>query len=113
MNQHGYEQEEDYSHNDKIDAETNRELSAVYRRMNFIVRLYNSALLRVLTLEEENRKLKETQMIQGNDIKNIKESLGEIADNTKWTRRALYNAILVAGIGAVVTMGIWLVQRGF
>ena len=113
MNQHGYEQEEEYSHNDKIDAETNRELSNVYRRMNFIVRLYNSALLRVLTLEEENRKLKQLQHDQGKDIEIIKNTLGNIEDNTKWTRRTITQALIVAGLGAVSAFVMFLAQRGF
>ncbi len=113
MNQHGYEQEEDYAGNDKIDAETNRELSAVYRRMNFIVRLYNSALMRIFTLEEENRNLKQLQKDQGKDIEIIKNTLGNIEDNTKWTRRTITQALIVAGLGAVSAFVTFLVQRGF
>lgn len=110
---HAQEDEVQYRPNDKIDAEVNGELSDVYRRMNFIVRLYNVALIRISDLEEENRKLKQTQELQGQDINHIKETLGDISDNTKWTRRTITQALIVAGLGAVSAFVMFLIQRGF
>lgn len=110
---HAPEEEEHYTPNDKLDSETNRELVAVYRRMNIFVRLYNAAWVRIADLEKENSKLKQQLSNQGKDIELIKNTLGNIEDNTKWTRRTITQALLVAGLGAVSAFVTFLVQRGF
>lgn len=110
---HAAEDEAQYAGNDKLDPETNRELHSVYQRMNIFVRWYNIAMVRIMDLEEENRKLKETISKQGSDIEVIKGTLGNIQDDTKWTRRTITQALLVAGVGAVISFVTFLVQRGF
>lgn len=51
--------------------------------------------------DELIRKGREQQILDGHDIKNLKEGMEEIKDNTKWTRRAIANACIVAIISGV------------
>lgn len=106
-------EEEVYEGNDKLDPETNREISTIYRRMNFIVRLYNNAVFRIMTLETENRELKRVQELQGQDIKHITDKLDNIDENTKWTNRAIKQGLIGGFITAVVGFVLFMIQRGF
>lgn len=49
-------------------------------------------------------ELKKQQIINDHDIKNLKEDIQEIKDDTKWTRRAITNSFIVALVGGSVAI---------
>lgn len=49
-------------------------------------------------------KLERITDIHDRDIKDIKETLKEIKDDTKWLRRSITNALIVALIGGAVAI---------
>ena len=56
-------------------------------------------------LDEHDQSIKEIhdqQLLDGHDIKKSNEGIQEIKDDTKWTRRAITNAFIVAIIGGAV-----------
>nr|WP_206761161.1 hemolysin XhlA family protein [Cytobacillus firmus] len=54
--------------------------------------------------QEEISKLKQITDFHERDIKDIKETLREIKDDTKWLRRSITNALIVALIGGAVAI---------
>lgn len=50
------------------------------------------------------QQIRDQQLLDGHDIKNLKEDIKEIKDDTKWTRRAISNAFIVAVIGGAVAI---------
>ncbi|MDD9312628.1 hemolysin XhlA family protein [Cytobacillus firmus] len=54
--------------------------------------------------QEEITKLKQITDFHERDIKDIKETLREIKDDTKWLRRSITNALIVALIGGAVAI---------
>jgi argininosuccinate lyase len=50
------------------------------------------------------RRLQEKEIIQDQQIKGIQETLRDIKDDTKWLRRAITNALIVALIGGAVAI---------
>jgi Haemolysin XhlA len=54
--------------------------------------------------------------VMESDIKNVKEDIGSIKDDTKWLRRAITNALIVGGItligGVITTVIIFLMKGG-
>lgn len=110
---HAQEDEENYTPNTKLDDETNREFTHVYHRLNWFVKLYNLAMLRILDLEEENRNLKQGQMNLETEMRHIRETLGTIHENTKWTSRAVKQGLIGGMITATFAFILFLIQRGF
>ena len=47
------------------------------------------------------QQIRDQQLLDGHDIKNLKEDIKEIKDDTKWTRRAITNAFIVGIIGGI------------
>lgn len=45
------------------------------------------------------QQIRDQQLIDGHDIRNLKADIKEIKDDTKWTRRAITNAFIVGLIG--------------
>ena len=56
------------------------------------------------------KQIERQQIADGIDIKNLKEDIKEIKDDTKWTRRAITNACIVAVIGGVIGLFFFLLQ---
>ncbi|MGV3267069.1 MULTISPECIES: hemolysin XhlA family protein [Cytobacillus] len=54
--------------------------------------------------QEEITKLKQITDFHERDIKDIKETLREIKDDTKWLRRSITNALIVAIISGAVAI---------
>lgn len=54
--------------------------------------------------KEEIDKLKRVTDFHERDIKDIKETLRDIKDDTKWVRRSITNAIIVALISGAVAI---------
>jgi chromosome segregation ATPase len=54
--------------------------------------------------KEEIEKLKQVTAFHERDIKDIKETLRDIKEDTKWLRRSITNAIIVAAIGGVIAI---------
>jgi archaellum component FlaC len=54
----------------------------------------------------ENRvtKLEHEQLSQKKDVEYLKQDLNEIKENTKWLRRAVTNAFVVASVGGAVAI---------
>ena len=53
--------------------------------------------------------------VMESDIKNVKEDIGSIKDDTKWLRRAITNALIVGGITlsvGVVSAVILFIMKG-
>jgi ATP-dependent helicase/DNAse subunit B len=50
------------------------------------------------------QKLEQEVLLQGKDLEYVKQDLGEIKENTKWLRRAVTNAFIVALIGGAVAI---------
>lgn len=54
--------------------------------------------------------------VMESDIKNVKEDIGSIKDDTKWLRRAITNALIAGGItlfvGVVSTVIIFVMKGG-
>lgn len=50
------------------------------------------------------QQIRDQQLLDGHDIKNLKEDIKEIKDDTKWTRRAITNSFIVAIIGGAVAV---------
>ncbi|KQL37114.1 hemolysin XhlA family protein [Psychrobacillus sp. FJAT-21963] len=50
------------------------------------------------------QQIRDQQLLDGHDIKNLKEDIKEIKDDTKWTRRAITNAFIVGIIGGAVAL---------
>lgn len=50
------------------------------------------------------QKLEQEVLLQGKDLEYVKQDLGEIKENTKWLRRAVTNAFIVALIGGSVAI---------
>jgi hypothetical protein len=53
--------------------------------------------------------------VMESDIKNVKEDIGSIKDDTKWLRRAITNALIVGGIalfGGIISTVIVFILRG-
>ncbi|MEW9503421.1 hemolysin XhlA family protein [Jeotgalibacillus marinus] len=50
------------------------------------------------------QEVKDQQLIDGHDIKNLKEGIQEIKDDIKWTRRAITNSFIVALVGGSVAI---------
>lgn len=50
------------------------------------------------------QQIRDQQLLDGHDIKNLKEDIKEIKDDTKWTRRAITNAFIVGVIGGAVAI---------
>jgi len=48
------------------------------------------------------QQVRDQQLLDGHDIKNLKEDIKEIKDDTKWTRRAITNAFIVGLIGGAI-----------
>ncbi|PAQ15084.1 hemolysin activation protein [Bacillaceae bacterium SAOS 7] len=57
---------------------------------------------RVQTLEKNMVEVKERLAVAESDIKNVKEDISSIKDDTTWLRRAITNAFIVATISGVV-----------
>jgi hypothetical protein len=55
-------------------------------------------------MKEDVRRVQDKQLLQDQEIKGIKEDLKEIKDDTKWLRRAIMNAFIVALIGGAVAI---------
>lgn len=55
-------------------------------------------------LKDEIDKLKQTVAFHDRDIHDIKEALKEIKEDTKWLRRSITNAIIVALITGAVAI---------
>ncbi|MCK6203921.1 hemolysin XhlA family protein [Bacillus infantis] len=55
-------------------------------------------------LKEEITELKKITAFHERDIKDIKDTLKEIKDDTKWLRRSITNALVVAVIGGAVAI---------
>ncbi|NRG47567.1 hemolysin XhlA family protein [Bacillus sp. CRN 9] len=54
--------------------------------------------------DEEIQELKKVTDFHERDIRDIKEDLKEIKDDTKWLRRSITNALIVALIGGAVAI---------
>jgi ATP-dependent helicase/DNAse subunit B len=54
--------------------------------------------------ESRISKLEQQVLLQSKDIEYVKRDLGEIKENTKWLRRAVTNAFIVALIGGAVAI---------
>ncbi|MDQ0860938.1 hemolysin XhlA family protein [Bacillus sp. V2I10] len=54
--------------------------------------------------KEEIEKLKQVTAFHERDIKDIKDTLRDIKEDTKWLRRSITNAIIVAAIGGVIAI---------
>jgi ATP-dependent helicase/DNAse subunit B len=54
--------------------------------------------------ESRISKLEQQVLLQSKDIEYVKQDLGEIKENTKWLRRAVTNAFIVALIGGAVAI---------
>lgn len=54
--------------------------------------------------------IRDQQLLDGHDIKNLKEDIKEIKDDTRWTRRAITNACIVAVIGGLIGLFFFLLQ---
>lgn len=50
------------------------------------------------------QQIRDQQLLDGHDIKNLKEDIKEIKDDTKWTRRAITNAFIVGLIGGAIAV---------
>jgi ATP-dependent helicase/DNAse subunit B len=50
------------------------------------------------------QKLEQEVLLQGKDLEYVKQDLGEIKENTKWLRRAVTNAFIVALITGAVAI---------
>ena len=50
------------------------------------------------------QEIRDQQLLDGHDIKKLKDDIQEIKDDTKWTRRAITNAFIVAIIGGAVAV---------
>lgn len=55
-------------------------------------------------LKEEIDKLKQTVAFHDRDITDIKDTLKEIKEDTKWLRRSITNALIVALIAGAVAI---------
>jgi Haemolysin XhlA len=62
-------------------------------------------------LKEDVRRVQDKQLLQDQEIKGIKEDLREIKDDTKWLRRAIMNAFIVALIGGAVAIFYAVIQK--
>lgn len=69
-----------------------------------------------VALENRVRELEIKTGIMESDIKNVKEDIGSIKDDTKWLRRAITNALIVGGItlfvGVVSTIILFIMKGG-
>ena len=54
--------------------------------------------------DEKIKKIHDQQLLDGHDIKKLKDDIQEIKDDTKWTRRAITNAFIVAIIGGAIAV---------
>jgi 5-bromo-4-chloroindolyl phosphate hydrolysis protein len=59
---------------------------------------------RVTKLEHEFTSMKQEQLLQKKDVEYLKQDLNEIKENTKWLRRAVTNAFIVAAVGGAVAI---------
>ena len=50
------------------------------------------------------QQVRDQQLLDGHDIKNLKEDIKEIKDDTRWTRRAITNAFIVGVIGGSIAI---------
>ncbi len=58
-------------------------------------------------LDDHDQSIKEIhdqQLLDGHDIKKLKDDIQEIKDDTKWTRRAITNSFIVALIGGAMAI---------
>jgi predicted nucleic acid-binding Zn-ribbon protein len=59
---------------------------------------------RVAKLENDMVDVKTRLAVAESNIKDIKEDISSIKDDTKWLRRTITNAIVVAVIGGIVAI---------
>lgn len=50
------------------------------------------------------QQIRDQLLLDGHDIKNLKEDIKEIKDDTKWTRRAITNSFILGIIGGAVAV---------
>lgn len=55
-------------------------------------------------MKSDIRRLQDNQLLHDQEIKSFRETLKEIKDDTKWLRRAITNALIVALIGGAVAI---------
>ncbi|SSS87295.1 Haemolysin XhlA [Acinetobacter baumannii] len=51
-----------------------------------------------------------TALVNTKDIASMQQTLGDIKDDTKWLRRTITGGLITGGIGAFITIVIWLAQ---
>jgi predicted nucleic acid-binding Zn-ribbon protein len=59
---------------------------------------------RVIKLENDMADVKTRLAVAESNIKDIKEDISSIKDDTKWLRRTITNAIVVGVIGGVIAL---------
>lgn len=55
-------------------------------------------------MKSDIRRLQDKELLQDKEIDTIKDTLKEIKEDTKWLRRTITNAIIVAVIGGAVAI---------
>lgn len=68
---------------------------------------------RISKLENDVADVKTRLAVAESNIKDIKEDIRSIKDDTKWLRRAITNAIIVATVTGVITIVFAAFKGGF
>jgi predicted nucleic acid-binding Zn-ribbon protein len=67
---------------------------------------------RVAKLERDMSNMKTRMAVAESNIKDVKEDISSIKDDTKWLRRSITNAFVVALIGGAVAIFYAVIQKG-